>query len=275
LLLQPTPENIIRELFELHSPEIAFLSFQNQIYYSSVSFTPYRPISALTTLIQGIYEKYPVQAKSIIRNRIYSTASSSAMDYGMIKVAAKRFTNPVICSEKVSDLFLDKVLIHFVPSSRADWPFHIPIPTNSSEMIHTIQKLRHTVSHNFHLYDSDRPIAALLVSQDDKVLAWGTNSNSKNKTLHAEVNMLQSFYLKKQAPLPPGSTIYTTLKPCKMCAGMIWSSALDPSSIQVLYLEDDLGPMAQQTVLDLNSLERKKFSQNHRELITNILNKIT
>jgi len=104
-------------------------------------------------------------------------------------------------------------------------------------------------------------IAALLVSAEARILAWAVNSSARNKTLHAEVNLVQSYCRRTGAPLPAGARIYTTLKSCKMCAGMIWSAARDPLSLRVFFGKDDPGPKARATVLSANSFERIRVAQ--------------
>ncbi|MGZ3744742.1 MAG: Bd3614 family nucleic acid deaminase, partial [Pseudobdellovibrionaceae bacterium] len=65
------------------------------------------------------------------------------------------------------------------------------------------------------------------------------NSSSKNKTLHAEVNAVQRLFRDSQKKLPIGAKLYTTRKPCKMCAGMIHDWSEDPASLEIYYLEED------------------------------------
>ncbi len=90
-------------------------------------------------------------------------------------------------------------------------------------------------------------VAALLVSRQGELLAWGLNTKSTNSTNHAEVNCLQSYSWWKSAPVPNGARLFTTLKPCRMCAGMI--KYFGGSGITVIYGQDDTGPDAKKTVL--------------------------
>lgn len=97
-------------------------------------------------------------------------------------------------------------------------------------------------------------IGALLVSANGHILAWSINTAEINNTCHAETNLIQSFF-KDHAPyrsrgLPKGSTLFTTLKPCKMCAGLILDSAEDPAQLRVVYNQHDDTTLAGTTVLD-------------------------
>jgi tRNA(Arg) A34 adenosine deaminase TadA len=100
------------------------------------------------------------------------------------------------------------------------------------------------------LFQYNRPVAAVLISREGKVLDWALNTNAVNKTLHAELNLVQSFYRKFGSKLPAGSKLFTTLKPCKMCAGMLFDAAEDMRSFEVIYAEDDPGPNARNTALE-------------------------
>ena len=88
-------------------------------------------------------------------------------------------------------------------------------------------------------------VAALLVARDGRILAWGLNTNKRNPTHHAEVNMLQAYHAghggQAYAGLPPGARIYTTLKCCKMCAAMIRHCAGEPANLRVYYGVPDPG----------------------------------
>src|SRR5262249_15459123 len=85
------------------------------------------------------------------------------------------------------------------------------------------------------------------------ILAWGITTTKVNKTLHAEVNMLQSYYKYNKATaaagLPAGCRIYTTLQCCKMCAGMIVSCNKKQGGVHVYYGMTDPTQNASTTAL--------------------------
>lgn len=105
------------------------------------------------------------------------------------------------------------------------------------------------------LFQYNRPVAAVLVSRSGELLEWALNTNAVNKTLHAELNLVQSYYRKHQAKLPAGAKLYATLKPCKMCAAMVADAAEDMRTLEVVYAEDDPGPNARNTALE--KIQRK------------------
>jgi tRNA(Arg) A34 adenosine deaminase TadA len=94
-------------------------------------------------------------------------------------------------------------------------------------------------------------IGVLVVSKTGQILSWGINTNSVNTTRHGEVNAIQSYfkYTADAKALPKGARLYTTLKPCKMCAGMILETAAE-KDIMVYWGQDDEGDPAKNTALD-------------------------
>ena len=104
-------------------------------------------------------------------------------------------------------------------------------------------------------YLCNRAVGAVLVSAEGKILAQSVNQNAKNRTFHAEVTLIQSYWARYRQPFPCGTTLYVTLKPCKMCSAMIVRMAKDMRNFKVIYREDDPGPHARHTLLDgTNSL---------------------
>jgi len=56
-----------------------------------------------------------------------------------------------------------------------------------------------------------------------------------------------------------------TLKPCKMCAGLLWDATEDPLGLQVVYAEEDPGRSARETVLDAGSMARRRVARSEDE----------
>ncbi len=89
-------------------------------------------------------------------------------------------------------------------------------------------------------------VGAILTSASGRVLSYGLNAGNHNNSWHAEVNALQAYYgygtVEDQARY-----LFTTHKPCHMCAGMI--RTLGGDKITVYYGNDDIGQ--RNTPLDL------------------------
>ncbi len=89
-------------------------------------------------------------------------------------------------------------------------------------------------------------IGALLVTRQGEVVALGLNAGRAHKTHHAEWNALCA-YAKTGKKLPSNAIVYTSLKPCDMCAAMI--TQLLPDSA-IIYAQDD--PKATSHVWPIN-----------------------
>lgn len=97
---------------------------------------------------------------------------------------------------------------------------------------------------------SNANIGAILVTPTGTIVAWALNTKENNSTFHAEVNLLQALRHHSPALLGQlqGYRLYTTLKPCKMCAAMI--RHVGDGAISVIYGQDDTGEDARGTALD-------------------------
>ncbi len=93
-------------------------------------------------------------------------------------------------------------------------------------------------------------IGAILVNPEGQILGWGRNEMKDNYTFHAELNAVQSYFHRTGAPIPDDSRLYTTLKPCAMCAGMLSACTETDQRIKVYYGQNDPGDHAKNTALD-------------------------
>jgi tRNA(Arg) A34 adenosine deaminase TadA len=194
------------------------------------------------------------------------------MCHGMVRVVAKRATGNLCAVDHQLGLpgkFVE-IPSQALPGLNESAPYNLlligasaPDTEIKNTFIQSVIELRNK-SHRTPgpRHQSDRPVAAILVSEAHQILAWAVNTSSKNKTLHAEVNLIRHFQKNVGGKLPRGSKIYTTLKPCKMCAGLIWTAAEDIRSMSIYFLEDDLGPYAKATVLNPGTHERLRATQN-------------
>jgi tRNA(Arg) A34 adenosine deaminase TadA len=235
--------------FDLAKPgfELAFVSHREFLYYAYFPKGISAPSSAVVKLLQGLFDRQVDQSFFILRNRIYTTAKVTAMCQGMIKIVAKRLQGNVQAQNHNLPLSCEKTLIGgdevLVPVSFLSSANQLPLEEikklEEPSKLTWIQKIAKLNARGEVLHDYDRDIACLLVDKSGEILAYGLNSNSKNKTLHAEVNTVHRFFRERQKRLPKGAKLYTTRKPCKMCAGMIHDWSEDPASLEIFYLEED------------------------------------
>lgn len=95
-------------------------------------------------------------------------------------------------------------------------------------------------------------IAAIIVGSNGQIISWGTNdSRNTNSLAHAERTAIERYLqFHGQSQLPDGCRIYTTLKPCLLCAG--WIADTTQNSLLVYYGHQDNGTHARNTALDNN-----------------------
>ena len=255
--------------------DLAFLVFEDTVYYALHSRKPHEPSSAILKLIQGIYELAPEIARILLRQKIYSTAATTELCHGAIKVAAKRVHAGLTPSPPSETL----PVLRWIDAGSAELPtlrrpsFH-PLsfwkqeeaPHSPADFLNLAKTLVSQIpDQEGPLYRRNREVAALLVSKEGEILSWGINTNHSNRTFHAELNLVQDFFARTGKPIPAGAKIFITLKPCKMCAGAIWVATEDPFSLEVYFSEFDSGRNARWTVLDVGSEERKNLARNPRE----------
>jgi tRNA(Arg) A34 adenosine deaminase TadA len=250
--------------------DLAFVEHRQVVYYSYFPKGMLAPSSAVVKLLQAVFEQHIDLSFFILRNRIYTTARLTEMCRGMIKVTAKRVTELIVPENSHIELQVSFCQMGMPTDVLAS----VSVSMENQSPLNQIEKLlgdtqKNKNSHQQNLYylnkakalaseiprgavlhDFNRDIAALLIGPDGRFLGYGLNSNSKNKTLHAEVNLIQRFFKEQQCKIPAGSILYSTHKPCKMCAGMIFSWAEDPKAIQVFYSTKEEGGLSRQTILD-------------------------
>jgi tRNA(Arg) A34 adenosine deaminase TadA len=100
-------------------------------------------------------------------------------------------------------------------------------------------------------------IAAVLVGPDGRFLSWGVNTNTRNITRHGETNCVQCYLENVRAPVPDGSTLYTTLQSCEMCAGMLATVGKD---MRVVYGAADLAVGDTALKRGLNGCREERFA---------------
>lgn len=256
-------EQIAFELKAAYGPEhdYAWVTHQEKVYFAKYPRGLEGPCSAVVKLIQHLFDDFVDQSFFILRNRIFCTGRLTLMCEGMVQLAAKRATGGVLPKDNSQPTQMPKIEVgapeeHVLKTKHAvQVPWKPPyLIGDAIEAHYYLQDLISKIPRGEVLHDYNRPIAAFICSAEGKVLSWAVNNNSKNKTLHAEIAAIQKFHQVFKSKLPAGSVIYTSLKPCRMCAGMIVDMAEDPKDLKVIYFQDDPGPLAQNTELEKRKL---------------------
>jgi tRNA(Arg) A34 adenosine deaminase TadA len=106
----------------------------------------------------------------------------------------------------------------------------------------------------------ERSVAALLLDDQGHVLRLAFNRPDAGHVWHAEYLCLRAQQASGQ-PIPHGSRMLVTRKPCRMCAAIV-VHCLGSCRMLVCYLHDDPGPFAALTILDAGSGDRRDWLES-------------
>lgn len=257
--------------FDLHREfgadyEYAWVTHQNKVYFARCPKDLQGPSCATTKLIQFLFDEFVDQSFFILRNRIFTTEILTPMAEGMVQLAAKRATGKVLARDHVVEAPRQWIEMgskdqHFL-KSRHEMELEWKAPEwihDAIEAQYYLQDLISRIPRGDVLHDFNRPIAVFICAPSGKLLSWAVNNNSKNKTLHAEVTALMKYFETYGRKLPSHTKIYVSMKPCRMCAGMIVNMMENPDEIEVIYFQDDPGPLARNT-----ELEKRQVLQHYQ-----------
>ena len=243
--------------------QCAALFIEDQTFFSCYEPRPQEPQSAATQLIQGIFESFPEQALTYLRRPLWLSYPPSLMDRGMIAVAAKRYRFDPHLSRKLSESDSRKQQIRYQLNNNDCFGSPMSIERGLS----WLREESKSDCAPSRLYERDREIRALLIDEKHEVLLMAKNGNSQNKTKHAEVVLLQEYYLRFQKGFEQQMTLVTSLQCCKMCAAMVWHMHLDPwKNLKVFYSKPELGPSARDTILTAGGNLRREVARDAQQL---------
>lgn len=276
--------------------DVAFVFQRGTVFFARGS-DEVRP--AAVELIRGVYESAPRDAHFILRNTVFATREPGPFALGMTKVAAKRLR--LVSAEgdgKGETLPLREVTpgepelalpgMTSPPRSPEEWlHFAFELVTLRLERAPPIARSEEASSASLRVEGSsgpglarddrmqadlprharDRLVGAALVGPGGELLAASANSNGANRTRHAELNALLGLWHATRTKLAPGTRLYATLRPCAMCAGLLWELSAVPGTVRVYYAHEDPGSAARNTVLCPGSATRARFARSEEELI--------
>jgi hypothetical protein len=234
----------------------AAITLPHEILYSTFQPRPQEPHSAVTQLIQGIYEQYPDEAIRILRRPIWVNYVPSILCRSMIAIAAKRYSVMTDWTRLSDDLSLPwRQVIYTTPPESP----RTPSAMDYGEALVWLQGLS-SPKQVEPRYRQDRSVRAVLLNANNQVLLWAENENSRNKTKHAEVQLLQKHFAMTQEGLSEPTTLISSLQCCKMCAGLYWSMHTYPwAHLRAAYIRPEIGPSARDTIFTPNGNFRREF----------------
>jgi tRNA(Arg) A34 adenosine deaminase TadA len=211
-------------------------------------------------------------ARRILRERIFAVDPATLAERELVKVAAKRLQapaeRPLPSGANVVRLAETPPLPDFeIPETR------VGAAVPRADVARTLERMKLRTSRAREKWSSDRPVAALLLDRDGRVLASAWNTNAVIRTRHAERNLCE-ILARDGRKIPTDATLYVSLKPCRMCAARIWETAEDPAKLNVVYFENDPGPLAQGTMLEARSAARVRYLGLEHPLFAAVVSRI-
>ncbi len=244
--------------------EFAWVTHQNKTYFAKHPKNRVGPASPTVKLIQFLFDDFVDQSFFILRNRIFCTSALTSMCEGMVQLAAKRASGGISAKDHALSHSFDFLELgadsFYLSQTKHEVLVEWKAPTQVDDPIEAyfhLQELIAKIPRGEVLHDFNRPIAALICDGNGKVLSWAVNNNSKNKTLHAEVVAILKYFKAHQCKLPAKTRVYTSLKPCRMCAAMLIEMSEDPNGLNAIYFQDDPGPLAKNTELEKRKLMKQ------------------
>jgi pyrimidine deaminase RibD-like protein len=223
--------------------------------------------SAVTRLIAGVNATFGEERYRYLRRRIFCDSEVSTWDRNLVKVCAKRITQcdnsaedyaaQVTSATRVVDVGMD--LLADKDSERCIQSLGTRI-THRDAMI-LIAEITSSEQDKFSgakLHQAPRRVACLLLDREGEILGANVNTNAGSQLRHAEVNLLLSLAERGMSSIPTGATLFTSLKPCRMCAAAIIPH-VESRSLRIIALNDDPGPHGRHQML-ANSLQVSSLS---------------
>lgn len=228
---------------------LAWLEWNGVLYWAEHRRVPFEPRSALSGLIDGIWQLAPGSAHFILRSRIYTDAPLTELCRGALLICAKRATfvgqvPQIIASRMIQGL--DAIQV---------WP-------ESHRSDRSLALLPPPYTGTFRA-EQNRSIECWLLSREGRLLATAANSAGRNRTRHAEMNLLSSWWMRESRPLPRGGRLIVTREPCAMCAGALWECIEDRDDFEVIFLEYERGTASQRSVLKGHTILRHCPNYSH------------
>lgn len=253
--------------------DVALIEYEKtrEVYYSRGTVVDGVPMSPIVNLIQ-VLNTHGYMGYEALRHGqpIYHTGKPSVMDAGMASMNNIMLRD--VDRKKPAEDY-DPATLHpavrlievpddgrFLPRGEFAMPTLTPVAVGAmggkSPAIDAYDRLYMMtafalVTNRFVRETSaNANIGAILVAPTGTIVAWALNAKENNSTFHAEVNLLQALHHHSPRLLSDlqGYRLYTTLKPCKMCAAMI--RHVGKGAISVIYGQDDTGDDARGTALD-------------------------
>lgn len=252
--------------------DVAFVVAPDGVTWAAGPRERWSPESATSRLVQGLYEREGTRAARTLRRPVWSTRAADPFGAGLVKVHGKRLYTVTPRAHALATPPLVEAAWRFAAPASVEAPSALPLDDPGRALAAAARLVDgREPDAAAPRWARDRGVAALLCGPDGAVLGAALNTHGRNRTLHAEVNLVLAHVARTGAPLPAGCVVFVTLRPCRACAGLLWAAAARPDALRVVFAEDDPGPSARNTVLCHGSEARRRFARTPEELAARCL----
>lgn len=232
-----------------------------QVYFSRLEPGVCPVSSPVIKLIQGVFEIYRDQSFFLLRQRIWATSEPTQTDLAMVDLAAKRVRQIKSVKADAETINFNVLALEEVGIFDQSFSYELPKITNFEnlkgqhiknkiQLEEQLMEIEKNARRDLRFHDSERPIAAILLDHENKILMATQHLGVVNKTFHAEVLLCQKFYFEMKNLFPEKSRLVVSLKPCRMCSQMISEMSSNLKSFEVVYKIDDPGSKSRNLSLE-------------------------
>lgn len=208
--------------------------------------------SGVLRLAQALWRHDPDVALLRLRERVHLSAAASPLDRAATQLVARRLRDQagpppddaLWLDAAVDEARAELLEAPLVPADLADRLSGAPLDVWTATLRERVAVEAEALEGP--RWARHRPIVALLRDADGALIGVGVNRSGRDRSRHAELDLLRARWLRGLDPLPDGSTLLVSLQPCRMCAAAI--CALGPRAV-VVWDEPDPGRLATCTAL--------------------------
>jgi tRNA(Arg) A34 adenosine deaminase TadA len=181
---------------------------------------------------------------------------------GMVSIAAKRYSVDLNLNQKMSESLTAPIEISYVVKNDGVFDSNETFLCAGKSWIEFKDNSLKRDTQSKPRHQESRLVRSLILDENLKIQMGAENRNSRNKTRHAEIQLLQNYFAKNKKGFDKKNVLVSSLQCCKMCAAMIWHMQTDPlKNLEVYFLEEEKGSSARDTILTAGgNLRRELFS---------------
>ncbi|NDG83442.1 MAG: hypothetical protein EBX52_00200 [Proteobacteria bacterium] len=246
----PRPTPTLCAAFDPAATPEAFLIHGDVLYFSRPPAKPGRFPSAVETLVRGVSRQFPGSSLRMLRERIHTNHPPSPVCRGMVRISAKRLTehppNDYHALRESHSGPVTELLEGGSPVFDLGQEYVRGTVIDSARSVQLLDALCKRAS-------GPRRVGAFARGPGGELLEYSWSRSESDQTAHAEVNLARVIRENGLYPLPAGSSIWTSLEPCAMCAAQILGLVTVGSPFSVFFREHDTGPAVHETCLVMGS----------------------